>query len=700
MNNGSANLDTLPFVPYNKSQDLIFAVGILVILSLLFLPMPAWLIDIGLAFSIAVSVLVLMVSLWITKPLDFSSFPTILLVVTMLRLSLNVSTTRLILTDGNLGQDAAGGVISGFASFVMGGDFVIGVVVFVILITVNFIVITKGASRIAEVSARFTLDSIPGKQMAIDADLAAGLLDEREAQTRRLEIEEESSFFGSMDGASKFVRGDAIAGLLITAINIVGGIIIGTWRHGMDVASAMDVYTRLSVGDGLVSQIPALVVSLGSGMLVSKVGSRESADKQVFGQMFNYPKALFVSAALLTFLAVTPGLPFFPFVLLAVATASVGILLPRQKAEHERQLTEQKQMQEEREIAEQSDTVQTALHLPEIEIVLGRRLAAKLLPMRNEVGLRIGKMRKRFASQYGFVIPEIKLSDSLSNSGGSYEIKIFGTSVAMHELSIGDVMVLAGSKPLPPEIPFEESTDPAFRVKAWKVPDLFRAQLQQEGFEVIDPLSELLTHLSEVLKNNLAQLFSYRDIRRLIDQLDGEYTRLIEEICPAHLTYSGLQAVFKALLAERVSIRNVTQILEAIAEVAPYTKRSDQLVEHVRAKLGHQICGDLAEAGVLKLIRIGDEWEECFNAALVRDARGEFTEFKMSSGDLERFGVAVRSAIEENQQTSNSFAFVTAPELRKYVRMVVERLAPTIAVLSNIEISKGIEIKVLGSVAN
>ena len=308
----------------NSSRDVIFAIGILVILALLFLPLPTFFIDFGLALSIAFSVLILMVVLWIQKPLDFSSFPTILLIVTMLRLSLNISTTRLILSEGDKGESAAGSIIEGFASFVMSGDFVIGVIVFVILVTVNFVVITKGATRIAEVGARFTLDAIPGKQMAIDADLSAGLIDEREAQARRRELEEESSFFGSMDGASKFVRGDAIAGLIITGVNVLGGIVIGVWRHGMEVSEAADVFIKLSVGDGLVSQIPALVVSLAAGLLVSKGGTRGSANKAVLGQLANYPKALYMAAGLLIVFALAPGLPFLPFSFLAIGCAVTG----------------------------------------------------------------------------------------------------------------------------------------------------------------------------------------------------------------------------------------------------------------------------------------------------------------------------------------------------------------------------------------
>jgi len=416
-------------------RDVAFAIGVLFILAVLFLPIPPVLIDVGLAISIGFSVLILMVALWIQKPLDFSSFPTILLIATMLRLSLNISTTRLILSNGSQGPNAAGDVIGGFAQFVMGGDFFIGVIVFIILITVNFMVITKGATRIAEVGARFTLDAIPGKQMAIDADLSAGLLDEKEAQTRRRELEEESAFFGSMDGASKFVRGDAIAGLIITAVNVIGGIIIGVWRHDMELAEAADVYTQLSVGDGLVSQIPALIVSLAAGLLVSKGGNRGSADKAVLDQLANYPRALLVAAGLMAVLSVTPGLPFFPFASFAGVLVLTSYMIPKRKADEARRKLEQESIKRDNAAAEQGDSIKDALTVPEIEVVLGKQLGTKILIAQGEMGYRMNRMRKKFAKAFGFVIPEIKISEDLSMNPKEYQIKIFGTRMACETVS-------------------------------------------------------------------------------------------------------------------------------------------------------------------------------------------------------------------------------------------------------------------------
>ena len=680
------------------SRDIIFAIGILIILAVLFLPLPPILIDLGLAISIALSVLILMVALWIQKPLDFSSFPTILLIATMLRLSLNISTTRLILSEGNKGEDAAGDIISGFANFVIGGDFVIGVIVFAILVTVNFIVITKGATRIAEVGARFTLDAIPGKQMAIDADLSAGLLDEKEAQLRRQELEEESSFFGSMDGASKFVRGDAIAGLIITGINVVGGIVIGVLRHDMEFGEAADVFTKLSVGDGLVSQIPALIVSLAAGLLVSKGGTRGSADRAVLGQLTNYPKALYMAAGLLIVFAITPNLPFFPFAFLATLSVTAGYMIAKSRSDEITRTKMHDEVESQKRVDEKKDSVQNTLEVAAIELVLGKQLRGKLLLDENELGFRISRMRKKFAKAYGFVIPEIKISDDLSIDARDYQIKVFGTSVASHGVSLTDVIVIA-DEDSPPPFPYDDVMEPAFNTKAWKIPDIYNAELKSQGYQPIDAMSQILTHLSEVIRNNLSQLFSYKDMRHLIENLDKEYTKLVEEICPTHLSFSGLQAVFKLLLAERVSVRNVAQLLEAIAEVAPYSKRGEQIVAHVRTRISQQICGDLTQDGQLKLLRLGDHWEQVFADALKRDQRGEISDFQMSSEQLEKFGASAKEKIQYFIDKRLIFAVTTSSENRGYVRMIVERLFPTLPVISNLEIARGMDVKIIGSLS-
>jgi flagellar biosynthesis protein FlhA len=679
-------------------RDIAFAAGIVGILCIFFLPIPAFMIDMGLAFSIALSVLILMVSLWIEKPLEFSAFPTILLVSTMLRLSLNIATTRLILTDGANGVTAAGYIIGGFAKMVMGGDFVIGLVVFAILITVNFLVITKGATRIAEVGARFTLDAIPGKQMAIDADLSAGMINDKEAQQRRRELEEESSFFGAMDGASKFVRGDAIAGLIILAVNIFGGIVIGVTRHGLDAAAAADVYTKLSVGDGLVTQIPALIVSLAAGLLVSKGGTRGSAEKAVLSQLGNYPRAMLVASALLFLLGCMPMLPFIPFATLAGALAFLGRTIP-QKLAREREAQEAAaHAREEAVKAEAKNSVKESLRTHEIELVLGKQLSARLMLSQDELSTRVARMRRKFAVQYGFVVPEIKVSDSLTARPKCYQFKIHGAIVATQDVRIGEYLVISGDGRRP-DMPGEEVREPAFGMKAWSIAEAFAPEARRLGFNPIDNMSVLLTHLSEVIRNNLAQMLSYKDMRVLFDRLGPEYKRLLDEISPSQISYSGLQAVLKLLLQERISIRNLHLILEAIAEIAPHARRAEQIAEHVRVRMAQQICGDLAQGGVLKILRLGNRWDMVFNQSLKRDAKGDVTEFDIDPRLVEEFGADASKVIRKYMDGGEQFALVATPETRPYVRMIVERLFATLPVLSHLELARGIEIKSLGTIA-
>ena len=683
---------------FQGGRDVGFAVAIIFILAVLFLPLPPIIIDIGLSFSIALSVLILMVALWIGRPLEFSAFPTILLIATMLRLSLNIATTRLILTEGGSGPGAAGDVVAGFANIVMGGDFVIGLVVFAILLTVNFLVITKGATRIAEVGARFTLDAVPGKQMAIDADLSAGLIDEVDARRRRQELEEESSFYGSMDGASKFVRGDAIAGLIITAVNIAGGITIGVLRYDMNVGDAADVFVKLSVGDGLVSQIPALIVSLAAGLLVAKGRTEGSADVAVLRQLGGYPRALMVASGLMVFIAVMPGMPFLPFALLGAGLGYAAWAIPRHR-EKEKALRDMQASEQEREEAVKvNNSVNEALNVPEIEIILGIQLANQLLSSKNELPQRVAKMRRKFAKEYGFVVPDIRLVDNMALSPRTYEIRIHGTIVASQELRIGEVLVIIGDGP-PPSVPGEEAREPAFGMKAMWVPEAYANEVKREGFVPVDVAAVLLTHISEVVRNNLSQLLSYKDVRRLIDGLAPEYRRLIEEIAPNHITYSGIQSVLKMLLGERISIRNLNLILEAIAEIAPHARRAEQVADHVRLRMSQQICGEFARSGVLSILRLGGRWDLAFYQALKRGPDGEVIEFEMDPRQLEEFGKEAGKVIRALLDHGEQFVIVTAPDTRAFVKMVIERLYPAITVLSNSEIARGIELKSLGTIA-
>ncbi len=681
-----------------NGRDVGFAIGIIAILSIFFLPIPAFMIDMGLAFSIALSVLILMVALWIERPLDFSAFPTVLLVATMLRLSLNIATTRLILSNGAEGANAAGFIIGGFSQLVMSGDFVIGLIVFAIIITINFVVITKGATRIAEVGARFTLDAIPGKQMAIDADLSSGLINDKEAQRRRRELEEESAFFGSMDGASKFVRGDAVAGLIVLAVNVFGGIVIGVTRHGLPLSQAADVFAKLSVGDGLVSQIPALITSLGAALLVSKGGTRGSANQAVLNQLVHYPRALYVAALLMFLLAVVPGLPFFPFAVLGGLMLFIGYSMPRRLAAAKAAEAAVAAEAEEKAAAEAKDSVKEVLRTAEIELLLGKQLGGRLLSSQSELGHRVTKMRRKFARQYGFVVPEIKVSDSLDLPPKTYQIKIHGTVVTSQELPLNEFMVITGDGRRP-DVPGAEVREPAFGMKAMWIAEAYAAEVKSQNFQTVDMLSVLLTHLSEVIRNHLAQLLSYKDMRGLLDRLEPEYKKLIDDICPSQISYSGLQAVLKLLLGERVSIRNLHLILEAIAEIVPHVRRSEQVAEHVRMRMAQQICGDLSEGGGLKVLRLGNRWDLAFHQSLKRDSKGEVAEFELDPRMVEQFGQEASAAIRERMDQGHHFVLIAAPEVRTYVRMIVERMFATLPVLSHLEIARGVEIRPLGSIS-
>jgi flagellar biosynthesis protein FlhA len=682
--------------PRRLGADAFFAGGIVAMLTILFLPIPPILIDLGLAFSIALSALILMVALWIQRPLDFSAFPTVLLIATILRLALNVATTRLILSRGGEGENAAGHVVAGFSKFVMGGDFVIGLIIFAILVTVNFVVITKGATRIAEVGARFTLDAIPGKQMAIDADLSAGLIDDKEAQRRRRELEEESAFFGAMDGASKFVRGDAIAGLIITAINIFGGIIIGVTHHGLTLSRAADVYTKLSVGDGLVTQMPALIVSLSAGLLVSKGGTRGSAEQAVLRQLGGYPRAVSAAALMMFVLALMPGLPMAPFLLLGGAMAFVGYSLPRRQAALKQKDDARKA--DERAQVEAKESVKESLKTAEIELALGGHLSVHLLGSRTELAHRVATIRKKFAKQYGFVVPEIKLTDNLSIDPKGYQIRIHDTRVSQGELRLGEVLVLV-DKDGKPDVPGEEVIEPAFGMKALWVTDAFTDEVKRQGCKPVDNLSVLLTHLSEVIRANLAQLLSYKDMRGLLDRLDPEYKRLVEDLCPSQISYSGLLAILKILLAERVSIRNLHLILEAIAEIAPHVRRSEQVAEHVRTRLAQQICGDLSDNGVLNVVRLGNRWDLAFHQSLKRDAKGDVVEFDADPRLIEQFATEASAAIRKFTENGTSVVLAVTPEARPYVRMILERVFPTLPILSHVEVARSTEIRALGAIS-
>jgi flagellar biosynthesis protein FlhA len=672
------------------------ALGVVAILVVLIMPMPPWLLDIMLALSLTFSTLVLMTVIYVRKSMEFNSFPMVLLIATLLRLALNLASTRLILANGHEGPDAAGEVIQAFGGFIMGGNFVIGVIVFAILVLVNFMVITKGATRIAEVSARFTLDAMPGKQMAIDADLSTGLITEDEARNRREEMQKEADFFGAMDGASKFVRGDAVAGILITAINIVGGMVIGMVQGGLSFSEAADIYTRLTVGDGLVSQIPALIVSVGAGIMVAKGGLKESAESTLLGQFTAYPRALGMSAILAMALALLPGTPFLPFTLLALMAGGAALWLDQKSRTAARQVAEKTEAAEApAPVAE--EPISTALRIDLVRLELGYGLLSLInSPGTSRLTDQIKALRRSLAMEMGFVMPAVRIQDNMQLGANTYVIHIKEVEAGRGELRPNMLLVM---DPRGEEItlPGEKTTEPTFGLPAvWS--DLSnREEAMFRGYTVVDAPTVVTTHLTEVVKDNMADLLSFAETQKLLDELDKDHQKLVADLIPNQISTSGVQRVLQNLLNERVSIRDLTTILEGISEATASTRNILLVTEHVRARLARQLCDANVNAdGFVPLVTLSVAWEQEFAQSLV--GQGEDRQLSMPPSKLQDFIVTVRQTFERFAMQGESPVLLTSPGIRPYVRSIVERFRPTTTVMSQNEIHPKAKIKTLGQI--
>ncbi|WBU32309.1 flagellar biosynthesis protein FlhA [Rhodopseudomonas palustris] len=686
-----------------RRGDLALAIGVLTILVVLILPLPAIILDLFLAISITLSILILMTSLFIQAPLEFSSFPTVLLISTMLRLSLNMASTRLILSHGHEGTAAAGHVIEAFGGFVMGGNFVIGIIVFTILIIVNFVVITKGSGRIAEVAARFQLDSMPGKQMAIDADLSAGLIDEATAKARRKELEDESGFFGAMDGASKFVRGDAIAGLLIVFINVIGGIIIGVAQQGLSFSEAGHTYTLLTVGDGLVTQIPALIVSTAAGLLVSKAGISGSADKAMMGQLSGYPQALGMAAAVMLVLAVLPGIPTLPFLALGSGSAYLALKARNRKREVTAEAAQAAAAPEAAAAAAAAasaaeEPIAAALKIDDLKIELGYAL----LPLVNgpdgqdRLTEQIKALRRSLAIEMGFVMPAVRILDNVQLEANTYVIKIKEVDAGTGRIWPNQFMVMdpAGEQVTVPGI---HTTEPTFGLPATWVDANFKEEASLKGYTVVDAATVLSTHLTELLKANMSDLLSYGETQKLLKDLPKEQGELVKDIVPGQITVSGIQRVLQLLLAERVSIRDLSTILEGIAEALAFSRNPSTIVEHVRARLARQICAqNTSYNGYLPLIALSAKWEQAFAESII--GQGEDRTLAMAPSKLSEFMTAVRDKFEQAAREGEAPVLVTSASIRPFVRSLVERFRAQTTVMSQAEIHPRARLKTVGSV--
>lgn len=697
---GASGFDPRAFLNRVMRGDVALAVGILAILVMLLLPMPRMLLDMSLAISISVAVLVLMTALFIKKPLEFSAFPAVLLITTLLRLGLNIASTRLILARGHEGTDAAGEVIEAFGAFVMQGNVVIGVIVFSILVIVNFVVITKGSGRIAEVAARFTLDAMPGKQMAIDADLSAGLINEDEARKRRAELEGESNFFGAMDGASKFVRGDAMAGLMITAINLIAGIIIGVVQSGMSFADAASAYSTLTIGDGLVSQIPALIISVAAGLLVSKAGVDGEADKAVFGQLTANPQGLGLVSGVALMVGLLPGMPFFPFALMAAGAGSLAWMnrdIVERKAQEEAEAQAEKVAEQAGGSAGQEAPIEDSLAIDELKIELGYGL----LPLINDVDGRkltdqIKALRRSLAEEMGFVTPAVRIVDNMTLGNNEYAIRIKELEAGRGELQLHKLLVMDPSG-MPIDMPGDHVKEPTFGLPATWIEEGMREEATFRGYTIVEPAAVLVTHLTELLRDNMADLLSYAEVEKLIDKLSREHKKLVDDIAPAQISRAGIQRVLQSLIRERISIRDLPTILEGIAEASATTQHLDAIVEHVRTRLARQIChANKAFDGNLSVLALGPQWEQAFMESLIGE--GERKQLALAPSKLHEFVAAIRNSFETASAQGQVPVLLTSPLIRPYVRSLVERFRPQTVVMSQNEIHPSARLKTLGHV--
>jgi len=681
-----------------KRGDIMLALGVVAILVVLILPLPTWMLDFALAFSITFSVLILMTALFVERPLDFNAFPTILLLATMIRLSLNLASTRLILSDGHEGTHAAGQVIEAFGGFVMSGNFIIGIIVFAILVIVNFVVITKGSGRIAEVSARFSLDAMPGKQMAIDADLSSGLVDEDTAKQRRKDLEEESAFFGAMDGAAKFVRGDAVAGLLITFINVIAGIIIGVAQKDLSFLEAANAYTRLTVGDGLVSQIPALIVSTAAGMVVTKAGVAGTAEVAIFKQLGGQPKALWLVAFLLLALSIIPGIPALPFLTLAALCGGGAYFVHyRDNAVAEeavRQIEEEKV--DPKSVAE--EPISTALKIDHIRLELGYGLLTLINAPKDGQKLtdQIKALRRQLATEVGFVMPSVRIQDNMQLPANTYVIRVKEIEAGRGDLRPNMLLVM---DPRGEEIsiPGEKTTEPTFGLPAMWIEETNREEALFRGYTVVDPATVVTTNITELIKDNMSELLSYAETQKLLDEIDKDHQRLVADTIPAMISLGGIQRILQNLLAERISIRDLPTILEGVYEACGNTRNVMMITEHVRARLARQISNmNTNEQGFIPLVTLSPGWEQSFAESLV--GQGDDRQLSMAPTRLQEFITQLRSTFERQAMMGEQPVLLTSPTIRPFVRSIVDRFRPMTVVMSQNEIYPKAKIKTVGQI--
>ena len=679
-----------------RRTELALPVAVMAIVALLFIPLPPLFLDVMFSVSIAIAILVMLNVLMTEKAMSFNSFPTILLVTTLLRLALNVASTRLILTDGHTGTEAAGQIIEAFGQIIMSGEFLVGIMIFIIYLVFNFVVITKGATRIAEVAARFSLDSLPGKQMAIDADLNAGLINEHQARDRREELEYETSFYGAMDGASKFVRGDAIAGLIITGINIIAGVSAGMVIHNMGFGEAADRYIILTVGDGLVAMVPALIISLSAGFLISKARHAQASGTLLFKQFAQYPKALYMLAGMMVLLGLLPGIPIVPFWGLAILAGGLGYLASAVLTEQKQDVIDEQQKEAE-EQAPKEEPMSSILQIDTLRLQLGYGLLGLIDESKGgRLTEQIKAMRRQLAKEIGFVVPSIRIQDNMQLDSGGYSIAIKDVSVGEGTLKPGQLLAMDATGQAPP-IEGEETTEPTFGLPARWIEDKNREEASFNGYTVVDCSTVIVTHLTEIIKDNLSELLTRQEVQKLTQELPDPQKQTVKDIVPEQVNYGLLQKVLQNLLAERISIRDLTTIIEAIADAVTVTKNVQHITELVRARLSRQITAShIGTDGYVQLVALSNGWEREIANALVES--GEEKQLAMEPSKVQTFLNAVKDSIEKNMAAGGQPVLLTSPSSRPYVRSLIERSMPSVPVMSQQELHPKIKIKTVGTV--
>ena len=676
------------------ASELLTVIGVITILVVMIIPLPPVLLDFLLSLNITIAITILLIAMYTVKALDFSIFPSLLLVTTLFRLSLNIASTRLILLHGNEGTMAAGKVIMSFGSFVVGGNYVVGMIVFIILVIVNFVVITKGATRIAEVSARFTLDAMPGKQMSVDADLNAGMIDEREARNRRDLIRREAEFNGAMDGAAKFVRGDAIAGIIITLINLIAGFIIGILQNNMSALDAAQNYSLLTVGDGLVSQIPALTISTAAGIVVSRAASKDTMGREFGKQFFEYPKAIYLASLTVFLFGLIPGLPHIPFIVLSMIIAGSVYLVNRNKV-----ATDIKEIEQKKETSEVGpEPVEHLLFIDPLEVEVGYGLISLVdREQGGELLDRVRSIRRQFALEMGLVIPPIHIRDNLQLGASEYQVILKGVKIASAELMVNHYLAM-DSGDATRKIEGIETKEPVFGLTAFWIPDSKQEEAKFAGYTVVDNVTIMSTHLSEVLKNHASELLGRQETQNLLDNLSKSYPKAVDELVPNLLSLGNVQKVLQNLLDEQISIRDLLTIVETLADYAPVAKDPDLLTEYVRHKLSRSIITPyIGDDGILKLITMGQDVEDVLLKGVQKTEHGSYLSIdpKLADPIITSIKMETEKAMAKNIQP----ILITSPTIRRYLKKMIEHFIPSLIVLSQSELLTDMKFKSIGEVS-